>query len=160
MSVIISGATVLTESGEQRLDVRIDNEVISEMSASITASHGDVVLSAQGCHVLPGFVDAAACLALRARAVELGSKDARTRIRLAGDRMRGASRSRRLAPALPHECRRFADDLPARRLGCRLPHHVCRGRLQLHRSGLVAARRLDRLCARKRRRHRNPHRAA
>ena len=57
MSVIISGATVLTESGEQRLDVRIDNGVISEMSASITASHGDVVLNAQGCHVLPGFVD-------------------------------------------------------------------------------------------------------
>ena len=56
MSVVISGAKVLTESGEQRLDVRIDNELISELSANITPSAGDVVLSAQGCHVLPGFV--------------------------------------------------------------------------------------------------------
>ncbi|MFY8158229.1 MAG: amidohydrolase family protein, partial [Ilumatobacteraceae bacterium] len=57
MSVVISGAIVLTDSGEQRIDVRIDDGVISEMSASITPSHEDVVLNAQGCHVLPGFVD-------------------------------------------------------------------------------------------------------
>ena len=57
MSVIISGATVLTDSGEQRLDVRIEGGVIAEMATTITASADDVVLSAVGCHVLPGFVD-------------------------------------------------------------------------------------------------------
>ena len=57
MSVIISGATVLTDSGEQRLDVRIDGGVIAEMSATIKPSADDVVLIGKGCHVLPGFVD-------------------------------------------------------------------------------------------------------
>ena len=57
MSVIISGATVLTESGEQRLDVLIDGGVIAEMSATIKPSADDVVLNGKGCHVLPGFVD-------------------------------------------------------------------------------------------------------
>ena len=57
MSVIISGATVLTDSGEQRLEVRIENGVVAEMSATIAPAVGDQVLEAQGCHVLPGFVD-------------------------------------------------------------------------------------------------------
>ena len=72
MSVIISGATVLTDSGEQRLDVRIDNELVSEMSATISASPGDVVLDAHGCHVLPGFVD------LHSHLREPGKEDAET----------------------------------------------------------------------------------
>ena len=72
MSVIISGATVLTDSGEEKLDVRIDNGVIAEMSNIITPASNDQVLNAQGCHVLPGFVD------LHAHLREPGKEDSET----------------------------------------------------------------------------------
>lgn len=72
MSVIISGATVLTDSGEEKLDVRIDNGVIAEMSNIITPASNDQVLNAQGCHVLPGFVD------LHAHLREPGREDSET----------------------------------------------------------------------------------
>jgi dihydroorotase len=70
--VIISGATVLTDSGEEKLDVRIDNGVIAEMSNIITPASNDQVLNAQGCHVLPGFVD------LHAHLREPGKEDSET----------------------------------------------------------------------------------
>jgi dihydroorotase len=70
--VIISGATVLTDSGEEKLDVRIDNGVIAEMSNIITPASNDQVLNAQGCHVLPGFVD------LHAHLREPGREDSET----------------------------------------------------------------------------------
>ena len=72
MSVIISGATVLTDSGEEKLDMRIDNGVIAEMSTIITPASNDQVLNAQGCHVLPGFVD------LHAHLREPGKEDSET----------------------------------------------------------------------------------
>jgi len=72
VSVIISGATVLTDSGEEKLDVRIDNGVIAEMSNIITPASNDQVLNAQGCHVLPGFVD------LHAHLREPGREDSET----------------------------------------------------------------------------------
>lgn len=72
MSVIISGATVLTDSGEEKLDVRIDNGVIAEMSNIIAPASNDRVLNAQGCHVLPGFVD------LHAHLREPGKEDSET----------------------------------------------------------------------------------
>jgi dihydroorotase len=70
--VIISGATVLTDSGEEKLDVRIDNGVIAEMSNIIAPASNDRVLNAQGCHVLPGFVD------LHAHLREPGKEDSET----------------------------------------------------------------------------------
>ena len=72
MSVIISGATVLTDSGEEKLDVRIDNGVIAEISNIIAPASSDRVLNAQGCHVLPGFVD------LHAHLREPGKEDSET----------------------------------------------------------------------------------
>jgi dihydroorotase len=72
VSVIISGATVLTDSGEEKLDMRIDNGVIAEMSTIITPASNDQVLNAQGCHVLPGFVD------LHAHLREPGKEDSET----------------------------------------------------------------------------------
>ena len=72
MSVIISGATVLTDSGEEKLDVRIDNGVIAEISNIIAPASNDRVLNAQGCHVLPGFVD------LHAHLREPGKEDSET----------------------------------------------------------------------------------
>jgi len=72
VSVIISGATVLTDSGEEKLDVRIDNGVIAEISNIIAPASSDRVLNAQGCHVLPGFVD------LHAHLREPGKEDSET----------------------------------------------------------------------------------
>ena len=72
MSVIISGAIVLTDSGEEKLDVRIDNGVIAEISNIIAPASNDRVLNAQGCHVLPGFVD------LHAHLREPGKEDSET----------------------------------------------------------------------------------
>jgi dihydroorotase len=72
VSVIISGATVLTDSGEEKLDVRIDNGVIAEISNIIAPASNDRVLNAQGCHVLPGFVD------LHAHLREPGKEDSET----------------------------------------------------------------------------------
>jgi len=72
VSVIISGAIVLTDSGEEKLDVRIDNGVIAEISNIIAPASNDRVLNAQGCHVLPGFVD------LHAHLREPGKEDSET----------------------------------------------------------------------------------
>lgn len=57
MNVVINGSTVLTQQGEQRLDVRISNGKIVELSQSIKPAADDQLLDASGCHVLPGFVD-------------------------------------------------------------------------------------------------------
>ena len=57
MNVVITGSTVLTQQGEQRLDVRISNGKIIELSESIKPEVEDQLLDAAGCHVLPGFVD-------------------------------------------------------------------------------------------------------
>ena len=57
MSVVISGGTVLTAQGEQRLDVRISDGKIIALAESISPEPDDQILNASGCHVLPGFVD-------------------------------------------------------------------------------------------------------
>ncbi|MEY3699691.1 MAG: dihydroorotase [Actinomycetota bacterium] len=57
MNVVITGSTVLTQQGEQQLDVRISNGKIIELSQSIKPEVEDQLLDATGCHVLPGFVD-------------------------------------------------------------------------------------------------------
>ena len=57
MNLVITGSTVLTQQGEQRLDVRISNGKIVELSQSIKPEVEDQLLDATGCLVLPGFVD-------------------------------------------------------------------------------------------------------
>ena len=57
MNVVITGSTVLTQQGEQRLDLRISNGKIVELSQSIKPEVEDQLLDATGCLVLPGFVD-------------------------------------------------------------------------------------------------------
>jgi len=54
VSIVITGATVLTADGERRLDVEIDGEVVTRLGEGL---RGDVILDGSGCHVLPGFVD-------------------------------------------------------------------------------------------------------
>ena len=53
-STVIKGGTVLDQRGEQRLDVRVESGVITEVGASL---RGDHTLDASGCMVSPGFVD-------------------------------------------------------------------------------------------------------
>ncbi len=53
-STVIKGGTVLDQRGEQRVDVRIEAGVITEVGASL---RGDHMLDASGCMVSPGFVD-------------------------------------------------------------------------------------------------------
>lgn len=55
--VIISGGTVVTNSGGSRVDVAVVDGVIVEVSTHIAADQADVVLDAQGCVVHSGFVD-------------------------------------------------------------------------------------------------------
>lgn len=57
MNVVITGATVLTQHGEQRLDVRISDGKVVALSETIKPEAGDQVLDSSECHVLPGFVD-------------------------------------------------------------------------------------------------------
>lgn len=57
MSVLIQNGTVLTGSTRGRMDVRIDQGIISEVAPSLRAREGDCVIDAAGLYVAPGFVD-------------------------------------------------------------------------------------------------------
>ena len=68
-SVVIKGGTILNQDGEQRADVRIDNEKIVEIGTNLNA---DFNLDASGCIVTSGFVD------LHAHLREPGKEEAET----------------------------------------------------------------------------------
>ena len=68
-SVVIKGGTILNQSGEQRADVRIENEKIVEIGTNLNA---DIKLDASGCIVTSGFVD------LHAHLREPGKEEAET----------------------------------------------------------------------------------
>lgn len=55
--VLITGGTVLDQSGERRGDVRVADGRITEVAESLTATDGEQQLDAAGCVVSPGFVD-------------------------------------------------------------------------------------------------------
>jgi dihydroorotase len=56
-SILITGGTVIDETGEWRADVRIADGVVSEVAEGLVASAGEQTLDAGGCIVSPGFVD-------------------------------------------------------------------------------------------------------
>ncbi len=68
-SLVLKGGTVLDRRGEQRLDVRIDGGVVTEVGSHLS---GDRILDASGCVVSPGFVD------LHVHLREPGREDAET----------------------------------------------------------------------------------
>ena len=68
-SVVIKGGTILNQDGEQRADVRIENEKIAEIGTNLNA---DIKLDASGCIVTSGFVD------LHAHLREPGKEEAET----------------------------------------------------------------------------------
>jgi len=53
--MIISGAIICDAAGERSGDIRIEKGVVTEIGSNLT---GDEIVSAQGCYVLPGLVDA------------------------------------------------------------------------------------------------------
>jgi dihydroorotase len=55
--ILITGGTVLDQTGERRADVRVVDGTIAEVADAIEATELDTVLSADGCVVSPGFVD-------------------------------------------------------------------------------------------------------
>lgn len=57
MSVLIQNGIVLTGSTRGRMDVRIDQGIIAQVSPSLRAGEGDCVIDAAGLYVAPGFVD-------------------------------------------------------------------------------------------------------
>ncbi|NNE11307.1 MAG: dihydroorotase, partial [Ilumatobacter sp.] len=57
MSVLITGATVLDETGERRADVRISEGVVSAVGEALAPNADDDQLVADGLVVSPGFVD-------------------------------------------------------------------------------------------------------
>jgi dihydroorotase len=57
MPVLIAGGQIIDQTGQRRGDVRIDGGLIVEVGPDLVPTDADVVLSAQGCVVAPGFVD-------------------------------------------------------------------------------------------------------
>ncbi len=57
MSILITGGTVVDETGERRADVRIVDGALTEVGDGLAASDGDEVIDATGLVVSPGFVD-------------------------------------------------------------------------------------------------------
>jgi dihydroorotase len=55
--VLISGGSVLDQTGQRASDVRIVNGVVAEVSAELQPTDNDRVLDASECIVSPGFVD-------------------------------------------------------------------------------------------------------
>jgi dihydroorotase len=55
--MLITGGTVLDQTGERRADVRIADGVVSEVGEGLSAADGEATLDAAGCVVSPGFVD-------------------------------------------------------------------------------------------------------
>ena len=56
-SILITGGTVIDETGSRRADVLIERGVITQVAAEIEAPKGTRVLDASGCWVTPGLVD-------------------------------------------------------------------------------------------------------
>jgi dihydroorotase len=69
---LITGGTLLDQSGQRRGDVAVDAGRIVEVAESIAPDDGDTVLDATGCIVSPGFVD------LHVHLREPGREDAET----------------------------------------------------------------------------------
>ncbi len=57
MNLLISGGTVLDQTGERSADVRISDGRVTEVGTGLQAAAGEQVLAADGCIVSPGFVD-------------------------------------------------------------------------------------------------------
>ena len=57
--VLITGGTVLDQTGERRADVAVDpaSGRVTEVGTSLAAADGGTVLDATGCYVTPGFLD-------------------------------------------------------------------------------------------------------
>ena len=71
-SVVITGGTVVDQSGSRRADVRIDNGIVVELADSLQPAPDEDQLEAEGCVVAPGFVD------LHAHLREPGKEEAET----------------------------------------------------------------------------------
>ena len=71
-SALITGGTVVDQSGSRRADVRIENGVVSEVAESLPTKPGDDPIDATACVVAPGFVD------LHAHLREPGKEEAET----------------------------------------------------------------------------------
>jgi dihydroorotase len=69
---LITGGTLLDQSGQRRGDVAVDDGRIVEVGDSLTPRSDDIVLDATGCIVSPGFVD------LHVHLREPGREDAET----------------------------------------------------------------------------------
>jgi dihydroorotase len=57
MAVVITGGHIIDQTGQRTGDVRIDAGLIVEVGLGLVACETDIVLSAEGCVVTPGFVD-------------------------------------------------------------------------------------------------------
>ncbi|MEG0110188.1 MAG: dihydropyrimidinase, partial [Oscillospiraceae bacterium] len=57
MANLIKNGTVITENGEEKLDILMENGKIAAMSPQISGE-GHSVYDAAGCIVFPGFIDA------------------------------------------------------------------------------------------------------
>ncbi|MGA9278470.1 dihydroorotase [Ilumatobacter sp.] len=57
MSLVITGATVLDQTGERRADVRVADGLIAAVGADLEPADGDQVIDASGLTLSPGFVD-------------------------------------------------------------------------------------------------------
>lgn len=55
--ILITGGTVVDQTGERRADVRVTAGRVAEVAGQITPTDADRVLDAAGCVVGPGFVD-------------------------------------------------------------------------------------------------------
>jgi len=71
-AVLITGGTVVDQSGTRRADVRIDNGIVVDVAASLLAAPDEDRIDASGCVVAPGFVD------LHAHLREPGKEEAET----------------------------------------------------------------------------------
>src|SRR5919107_2047443 len=70
--VVITGGTVVDQSGSRQADIRVDNGVIVELAESLQPAPDEIPLDAGGCVVAPGFVD------LHAHLREPGKEEAET----------------------------------------------------------------------------------
>jgi len=57
MSYLITGALVVDQNGERRVDVRVDNGTVAEVGSELASQPNDQLLDAEGCVLSPGFVD-------------------------------------------------------------------------------------------------------
>ena len=71
-TMLISGGTVLDQTGERRADVRVADGVVTEVAEGLSPSGDETVLDATGRLVTPGFVD------LHAHLREPGREEAET----------------------------------------------------------------------------------